>query len=261
MKIRTDFVTNSSSSSFILGKNDESITKEIVFEFMKEFYKEYLEKKILLEKDASKFKIHYNSEKGKFEFDNPDYSDKHWKINEQLEKNYGISTWDYFNFNQEWLDFETYDEYQNYWLSKIKENPRVHASFSIIDYLNDKEFYEVHYNGEYGQKKHIPPFNASEYSEFGWYVACDREIFEENILDTDKSFPENCEVCEYCHFERNDENCKIFINGVKSGKITNANAISLVLGTVCVHSECGYIPDYIVNKLKGICDFSCNHMG
>lgn len=42
MKIRNGFVTNSSSSSFIIGKaNDNTVTIDSVYQEIKEFYKQY----------------------------------------------------------------------------------------------------------------------------------------------------------------------------------------------------------------------------
>ena len=34
-----------------------------------------------------------------------------------------------------------------------------------------------------------------------------------------------------------------------------------LLGQVCIYSESGNIPEYIVDKLRKISEFSCNHMG
>ena len=33
------------------------------------------------------------------------------------------------------------------------------------------------------------------------------------------------------------------------------------LGRICIYSECGYLPEYVVNKLSEISQHCCNHMG
>ena len=55
--------------------------------------------------------------------------------------------------------------------------------------------------------------------------------------------------------------CDEIIEKSKNGEITDANAISMVLGKVCIMSECGWIPDRIVDKLSDMSRFFCNHMG
>ena len=38
-------------------------------------------------------------------------------------------------------------------------------------------------------------------------------------------------------------------------------ACLFLLGRICIHSECGYIPEYVVEKLSEVSEYACNHMG
>ena len=68
MKIRRDFVTNSSSSSFIIGKDGDNTNIDIIFNIIKEFYIEYLMKVQTLKDCASKYHLYWNDDTKNFEF-------------------------------------------------------------------------------------------------------------------------------------------------------------------------------------------------
>ena len=94
MKLRSDFVTNSSSSSFVIGRAGDNTTVDSVFHIVQEFYKEYLNAKNLLMADMDKYGIVYNKEKCCFDFKNGNsWDDKNSKINKEIERIYGIDTW------------------------------------------------------------------------------------------------------------------------------------------------------------------------
>ncbi len=183
MKIRTDFVTNSSSSSFVIGKkDDESVTIESVYQMLRVFYKEM-------------------------------YS-------VTIPKNDG------------WLQCETYEDYIKYWKASDKFAP-----FTIVDFLEDKEVEWVHWKGKEIHKV------DTENDTLQWFYPY-----------IDKSG--DCDVCEYrgwCDEEECKENQKLLFPKDK--------ACLYLLGRVCVCSECGYIPDCVVEKLGDISEYWCNHMG
>ena len=230
MKIRSDFVTNSSSSSFIIGRHDDDITVDAVFNIMKGLYQDYLDKRDALKAD--------------------------------------------------WLSCKNYKEYEECWLNKFNEaiesNDKTnhpYAPFSIADFSKCEDFYALE-DGTYclEQKKSV---KASESDIFGWYIGCSDALFGEpyykkidgQFYDEDGNIvvAKSKEHCDWCYYTRRnkvkDFTCNQIIQSVKDGKITDENAIAMVLGKICIMSECGWIPDRIVDKLGEMSRFYCNHMG
>ena len=260
MKIRNGFVTNSSSSSFIIGKKDEEhITIESVYQKVRSYYIEYMEK---LREVVSYIEEHPETnltyKKGDDYLDFKSIKCKMWDnpSREMIEKCFGIDVWDYHRFNNIWTDCETYQDYENYWINRIENDTTgmVYAPFTIRSFVTNDKVKWLHHG-----RISDDFYDDDEYTGIdiksgilSWYYP-----YLEEAMKNDCS---SCPNLEWCGAETKEE-CNEARTFIKELEFPEDKACLYILGRICIESECGFIPDYIVEKLKADSEYSCNHMG
>ena len=227
MKFRTSFVTNSSSSSFIIQKRGDETSVEEIFMMMKELYSEY--------RQTVNDLIVYCSQHPKYEIVKDAQTQKPlyvqladtnaWDYLEEcdaLEDKFGIPFYHHF-CNVDWVDTcKTYEEY--------------------IEFFNGKQPFEII---DLSKKENICDI-------IGWYMPC---YYEDDMSEF--SDCSNCRFADFCDLKEHRPNlANIVKDSNKSSEI-----IFQVFGQYCITSECGFIPEPVVDKLYKICIFACNHMG
>ena len=234
MKIRYGFVTNSSSSSFIIKKKDSFNSVEDVYQTVKQLYVEFKnvidnavnackdnpKYTIVRDKDDNNKVVHITLTKEK------GYD---WLTEtDAFEAEFGIGLLDYLGYNLTWM--ETCPTYQDF----LKKFEGEYGPFRILDFSKpeDRDSDE----------------EESLMSILCWYMPC----YDDNSR--------NCNTCRYTKYCDFNKKCPDLIDKVKDAN-GDIDGVFEVFGQFCVASECGYIPDYVVQRLSGLSTFACNHMG
>ena len=246
MKIRKDFVTNSSSASYVFGTaEDTDMTVQSVYELVRSIYLEMIdwvrnmaEQKEKCEQLGISITI---NDKYDFKIDKSDlyyvWSCKLGKRNMFSEEADRIL----YDVSHElgWLDCKTYDEYIE-WCSRLRYPP-----FQLLDFTDDK-------------------FIGNEYAlveAVDWYdIDIDDHYLGNRLADG------NCEKCrEACilcdEYEKEDHpKCLEMKKKIEDG--TAENQLLMRFGRIILLSNHELeLPFYVHKKLSKMVKYGCNHMG
>ncbi len=229
MKYRSDFVTNSSSSSFIITKDNEINDVEKLFQYLKVLYCKWINaKEQMVEycKNNKDFNVTVDKDgnttiKSIYGYKTEEARNKSHKLCDILNEKFGMDYWDSLDYYTDWLSCETYTDY----IEHTKDEPYISfykKPFEIFDFSNITEENKSDIN-----------------SVISWYFPCyDYETSESSCRWCGKNGTELCDKLKKKEVQMPTE-----------------------FGNVCVFSECGYIPDFVRNELEKICSLHCNHMG
>lgn len=258
MKERLDFVTNSSSSSFIIGKKGDGFTKDNIFIKIKILYKEYIKNRDKLIPIADNYDVVWDEKDKTFRYKElgkvtDELRAKRREINERLNKDFGFDIYASFHYDFEWLKCETYEEYLEYFENKAKTSkviPSFYKPFEIVDFESDTTMP----NGELFK-------DSFDYQEIiDWYLPCLLFPSDEMDYDIEGNYIGSCNACPFGK-KKNKNLCNKLNENMKSRKYTKENLVLEVLGKIGVISYCGLMPNYIVERLGKASNVYENHMG
>lgn len=270
MKKRLGFVTNSSSSSFIISNQKNFNTLDDVYQVVLNLFKDY--------RNKIKEMIQYCEERPNFPIGAKDgalYTKDgkyDWEMSnrEAAQELYKIIGDEYFSLYYANLSFTDwvehcpdYQSYYDYWYNKMyvtKEKDtrgfQSHAPFSICDYTKETmdTLHYIPYDFENGEciERDNPTTNVEKDELVDWYFLC-----------CHSNYNNDCKK-HGCYYLRNEymdiDDCAIVRKCKKQG-IPMEELQLKVLGRFAILSEGGYIPEPIVDQLSKICKYHCNHMG
>ena len=244
MKVRLDFVTNSSSSSYIIGKCGKTgHTVENTFQMLKNLYKDYIEKfektKVyILENQNSGLTLYKKNDYESFSLQDGIRFGMWEKISKKYKKNFGFDPYGWFITDTIRMipTFKTYAEYQEYWMKQVSEatDNYVEAPFTICNLRDKNGIKTISNEGDW-------------YEENGEYkVTRSAKYYVQDLS-------EDCFLLDWYADEIKKKN-------KKKGKEITEPCYEL-LGQVCIYSESSNIPMYIVEQLEKMSEFSDMHMG